>query len=108
LPGNRVIKFWLHVLPFPRKGLSLLKSLLLTPKLKAFENLDGDGAEGSLEGSDSTLSPPLAEYEVQSVDKKRKRLEDLTSSGSSKPKDVPLEESTSKDRTLFNFLGADS
>jgi hypothetical protein len=25
---------------------------------EAFENLDGDGAEGSLEGSDSTLSPP--------------------------------------------------
>jgi hypothetical protein len=77
---------------------------------EATENQDRDGAEGSLEGSDSTLSPFLAESEVQSVDKKRKRLEDLTSSGSSKPKDVLQEQSTSKDppSTLFDFLGADS
>jgi hypothetical protein len=40
------------------------------------------------EGSDSTLSPPPAESEVQSVDNKRRHLEDLTSSGPSKPKDV--------------------
>jgi hypothetical protein len=46
---------------------------------EAFDNLDGDGAESSLEGSDSTLSLPPAESEVQSVGKKRKRLEDLTS-----------------------------
>jgi hypothetical protein len=73
---------------------------------EAFENLDGDGTEGSLEGSDSTLSPPPAESEVQSLDKKRKRLEDLTSSGSSKPKDVPQEQSTSKDppHTMFDLL----
>jgi hypothetical protein len=89
----------------------LLKSLLLTLKPpEAYENLDGDGAEGSLEGSDSTLSPPPAEFVVQSVDKKRKRLEYSTSSCSSKPKDVPQEQSTSKDppSTLFDFLGADS
>jgi hypothetical protein len=77
---------------------------------EAFENRDGDGAEGSLEGSDSTLSPPPAEYENQGADKKRKHPEDLTSSGSSKPKDVPQDQSTSKDPppTLFDFLEADS
>jgi hypothetical protein len=49
---------------------------------------------------------PLAESEVQSVDKKWKRLEDLTSSGSSKPKDIPQEQSTSKDPppTMFDLL----
>jgi hypothetical protein len=55
---------------------------------EAFENQDRDGAEGSLEGSNSTLSPPPAEFEDQGADKKRKRPEDLTSSVSSKPKDV--------------------
>jgi hypothetical protein len=38
----------------------------------AFDNLDVDGAEGFLEESDSTLSPPQAESEVQGSDKKRK------------------------------------
>jgi hypothetical protein len=73
---------------------------------EAFENLDGDGAKGSLEGSDSTLSPPPAKSKVQSIDKKRKRPEDLTSTGSSKPKDVPHEQSTSKDPppTMFDLL----
>jgi hypothetical protein len=77
---------------------------------EVFQNRDGDGAEGSLEGSDSTLSPPPAEYENQGADKKRKRPEYLTSSGSSKPKDVPQDQSTSKDPppTLFDFLEADS
>jgi hypothetical protein len=56
---------------------------------KAFENLDGDGAEGPLEGSDSTLSPPPAVSEVHGSNKKQKCLEDLTFSGTSKPKDVP-------------------
>jgi hypothetical protein len=56
---------------------------------KACENQDGDEAEGSLEGSDSTLSPPLAESEAQGAEKKRKHTEDLTSSGTSNPKDVP-------------------
>jgi hypothetical protein len=56
---------------------------------EACENQDGDEAEGSLEGSDSTLSPPLAESEAQGAEKKQKHTEDLTSSGTSNPKDVP-------------------
>jgi hypothetical protein len=35
------------------------------------------------------LSPPLAESEAQGAEKKRKRAEDLTSSGTSNLKDVP-------------------
>jgi hypothetical protein len=37
---------------------------------EACDNQDGDGAEGSLEGSDSTLSPPLVESEAQGPEKK--------------------------------------
>jgi hypothetical protein len=76
----------------------------------ALENQDGDGAEGSLEGSDSTQSPPSAEFEGHGAGKKRKRPKDLTSSGSSKPKDVPQDQSTSKNppASLFDFLEADS
>jgi hypothetical protein len=56
----------------------------------------------------SVTSP--TEFEEQGAGKKRKRLEDLTSSGSSKPKDVPQDQSTSKKppASLFNFLEADS
>jgi hypothetical protein len=37
---------------------------------EAGDNQDGDEAEGSIEGSDSTLLPPLAEYEAQGAEKK--------------------------------------
>jgi hypothetical protein len=37
---------------------------------EACENQDGDETKGSLEGSDSTLSPPLAESEAQGAEKK--------------------------------------
>jgi hypothetical protein len=59
-----------------------------------------------VEESDSTLLPPLAESEAQGLEKKRKWLEDLTSSGTSKPKDVPQEQTTSKDSvpTMFDLL----
>jgi hypothetical protein len=75
---------------------------------EACENQDGDEAEGSLEGSDSTLSPPLAEYEVQGAKKKLKRMEDLTSFGTSNPKDVPREHTTSRDSVLGMFELLDS
>jgi hypothetical protein len=77
---------------------------------EALDNQDGDEAEGSLEGSDSTQSPPLAESEDQGAVKKRKHPEDLISSGSSKPKDVPQDQSPSKNSpaSLFDFLEADS
>jgi hypothetical protein len=73
---------------------------------KAGDNQDGDEDEGSLEGSDSTLSPPLADSEAQGAEKKHKRTEDLTSSGTSNPKDVPLEQTVVKgsDLDIFELL----
>jgi hypothetical protein len=73
---------------------------------EAGDNQDGDEDEGSLEGSDSTLSAPLAESEAQGVEKKRKRVEDLTSSCTSNPKDVPQEVSAVKgsDLDIFELL----
>jgi hypothetical protein len=50
-----------------------------------------------VEESDSTLSPPRAKSEAQGSEKKQKCLEDLTSSGTSKSKDVPQEQTASKD-----------
>jgi hypothetical protein len=40
---------------------------------EAGENQDGDEDKNSLEGSDSILSPPLADSEAQGAEKKRKR-----------------------------------
>jgi hypothetical protein len=96
--------------PLPEEGpIAAEVTPAVSKSPEAFKNQDGDGAKGSLEGSDSTLSPPPAESEDQGADKKRKCLEDLTSSGSSKPKDVPQDQSISKDPppTLFDFLEAD-
>jgi hypothetical protein len=70
---------------------------------EAGDNQDGDEAEGSLEGGDSTLSPPLAEYETKGAEKKRIRAEDLTSLGTSNPKDVPYKQMTSKGSGLDIF-----
>jgi hypothetical protein len=73
---------------------------------EAFEIHDGDEAEGSQEGSDSTLSCPLTESEAQGAEKKQKCMKDLTSSGTSNPKDVPQEKTTSRDSvpTIFELL----
>jgi hypothetical protein len=75
---------------------------------EACEYQEGDEAEGSLEGSDSTLSPPLAESEAQGAEKKQKCMEDLTSSGTSNPKDVPQEQTTFKGSDLDIFELPDS
>jgi hypothetical protein len=75
---------------------------------EASDNQDGDEVEGSLEGSHSTLSPPPAECETQGAEKKRKRAKDLTSSGTSNPKDVAQEQTTSKGSALDIFELLDS
>jgi hypothetical protein len=54
------------------------------------------------------LSPPPAESETQGAEKKQKRTEDLTSSGTSNPKDVPQEQTTSKGSALDIFELLDS
>jgi hypothetical protein len=76
--------------------------------LEAGDNQDGDEAEGSLEGSDSTLSPPPTESETQGAQKKQKCAEELTSSGTSNPKDVQQEQTTSKGSALDIFELLDS
>jgi hypothetical protein len=75
---------------------------------EACENQDGDEAKDSLEGSDSTLSSLLAESEAHGAEKKKKRMEDLTSSGTSNPKDVPWEQTTSRDSVPAMFELLDS
>jgi hypothetical protein len=73
---------------------------------EACDNQDGDEAKGSLEGRDSTLSPPLAESEAQGAEKKWKCMEDLTSSGTSNPKDISWEQTTSRNSipSMFELL----
>jgi hypothetical protein len=55
---------------------------------EADESQDGDDAEDSLEETSSTTSPPPAHSEEPSLDKKRKRVEELLSSSTSAPKNV--------------------
>jgi hypothetical protein len=75
---------------------------------KAGKNQDGDEAKGSLEESDSTLSPPPANSEDKGPKKKQKRTEDLTSSGTSNPIDVSREQAAAKDSDLQMFELLDS
>jgi hypothetical protein len=75
---------------------------------EAGKNQDGDEYEGALEGSDSTLLPPLAESETQLAEKKQKHAKDLISLGTSNPKDVPREQATSKGSALDIFKLLDS
>jgi hypothetical protein len=75
---------------------------------EAGDNQDGDKVKDSLERSDSTVSPPLAESETQVTEKKRKRTEDYTSSGTSNPKDVPGEQTVVEGFNLDIFWLLDS
>jgi hypothetical protein len=61
---------------------------------EANESQDGDDAEVLLEENSSTTSPPLAHSEEPSLDKKRKRVEELLSSSTSAPKNATGEAST--------------
>jgi hypothetical protein len=63
---------------------------------EADEGQDGDDAEISQEDSDSTSSPPPANSEEKSLEKKRKRLDNLLSLSSSILKDAPGEPSAAK------------
>jgi hypothetical protein len=55
---------------------------------EAEEGQDGDNVEVSQEESGSTLSPPPATSGEPSLDKKRKRLDELLYSSTSAPKDA--------------------
>jgi hypothetical protein len=61
---------------------------------EADEGQDGDDAKVSREESSSTSSPSPANSEEPSLDKKRKHLDELLSSSTSTPRNVPGEPST--------------
>jgi hypothetical protein len=72
---------------------------------EAEESQDGDDAEDSLEGTSSTTSPPPAHSEDPSLDRKRKRVEELISSSTSTSKAAIGEPSTPyEDEELFDLL----
>jgi hypothetical protein len=60
---------------------------------EADESQDGDDAKVSLEENSSTTSPPPAHSKEPSLDKKRKRVEELLSLSTSAPKTVAREPS---------------
>jgi hypothetical protein len=75
---------------------------------EADDGQDGDDAEVSREESGSTSSPPPANSGEPSLDKKRKRLDELLSSSTSSPKDAPGEPSVAKASALEMFDALDS
>jgi hypothetical protein len=78
--------------PLPEEGpLNAEAALAEFEAPEAGDNQDGDEVEGSLERSDSTVLPSLTESETQVAERKRKCTEELTSSGTSNPKDAPQE-----------------
>jgi hypothetical protein len=68
---------------------------------EAEESQDGDDAKDSLEGTSSTTSPPPAYSEEPSLDKKRKRVEELLSSSTSTSKTAVGEPSAPNDDIEF-------
>jgi hypothetical protein len=75
---------------------------------KADDGQDGDDAEISREESGSTSSPPPANSEEPSLDKTRKRVEELHSSSTSAPKDAPGEPSAPHTSEVEIFDALDS
>jgi hypothetical protein len=72
------------------------------------EHQDGDEAKGSLEESGSTTSPPPTNSEERGLEKKRKRIEDLTSSSTSIPKNASEEPAAAREAELQMFELLDS
>jgi hypothetical protein len=75
---------------------------------EADEGQDRDDAENSREDSGCTSSPPPANSEEKSLEKKRKHLADLTSSSTSILKDAPGELATAKSSDIEMFDALDS
>jgi hypothetical protein len=74
----------------------------------ADEGQDGDDAEVSREESSSTSLPPPANSEEPSLDKKRKRLDELLSSSTSAPNDALGEPSAPNTSEVEIFDALDS
>jgi hypothetical protein len=80
--------------PLPEKGPIQADHVSATSEApEADEGQDGDDAEVSREESSSTSLPPPANLEEPSLDKKRKRLEELLSLSTSAPRNAPGEPS---------------
>jgi hypothetical protein len=75
---------------------------------EADEGQEGHYAENSQDDSGSTSLPPPANSEEKSLEKKRKRLADLTSSSTSIPKDALGEPATAKSSDIEMFDALDS
>jgi hypothetical protein len=74
---------------------------------KVEESQDGDGAEDSMEGNSLTTSPPPAHSEDPSLDRKRKRVEELISSSTSVSKAAVGEPSAPNDDIeIFDLLNS--
>jgi hypothetical protein len=92
--------------PLPEEGPIQADHVSATSEApKAEESQDGDDVEGSLEGTSSTTLPPPAHSEDPSLDKKRKRVEELISSSTSASKAAIGEPSAPyEDEELFDLL----
>jgi hypothetical protein len=75
---------------------------------EADEGQDGDDAKVSLEESSLTTSPPPANSEEPSLDKKRKHLDELLSSSNSAPKNAAGEHSSPNPSEVEIFDALDS
>jgi hypothetical protein len=72
---------------------------------EAEDSQDGDEGKDSLERTSSTMSPPPALSEDIGVDKKRKRVEEFTSSSASTHKTVAGETPALEDDVeLFDLM----
>jgi hypothetical protein len=72
---------------------------------EAEDSQDGDEGEDSLERTNSTTSPPLALSEDIGIDKKRKRIEEFTSSSASAHKTAAGETPVLEDDVeLFDLM----
>jgi hypothetical protein len=95
--------------PLPEEGLIQAEPASAASKApEANDGQDRDDAEVSREESSSTSSPPPASFEEPSLDKKRKRLDELLSSSTSTERDAPGEPSTTNTSEVNFFDALDS
>jgi hypothetical protein len=91
--------------PLPKGGpIQVVPVSAASEAPEAEESQDEDDAKDSLEGTSSTTLPPPAHSEEPSLDKKRKRVDELFSSSTSAPKNVAGEASALEDEEIFDLL----
>jgi hypothetical protein len=95
--------------PLPEEGPIQADPVFATSEApEAEEGQDGDDAEVYLEESSSTTLPPPAILEEPGLDKKRKRLNELLSSGTYAPKNTAGEPSAPNPSEVEIFDALDS